>query len=304
MKHYIDLFDDALYQVSAIGSEDVPTEQLKNTIRLQVLISLLFRNQIIVPEQWALSSATFLQVANEVIDGYQRKIVLRDRASPEKALIKPPIVVSFRQRDVSAPSAFSLAMAERLDIGSRLMFSSVTGDSGNDRYQVSRRVLRDLFVDKTDAFEPSQFDCRFEDRVADVIQDDNMACNIRGLCAYLAMYSDPDFKLGQRSAIEFHDIAQYTSNMSEHASTVRTVCNIDEILLNSDDSRVGEFKEMFDRAERDKIPISSFMDMWEIAKDYPKPTFDLITRMGAILSASLDSGCDARGFQFNVLWRL
>jgi hypothetical protein len=280
MKHYIDLFDDALYNADCIDVFDADREKLKNTIRLQVLITLLFRNQIIVPEQWALSSATFLQVANEVIDGYRYKINLTNRASPEKALIKPPIVVSFRKRDVAANSAFSLAMIDRLENESRLMFSALTKDTSNGKSQTARERLRRIFVDKTHTVNPAEFGMQLEQRVTDVIENDNTATNICGLARYLAEYTDPDPEFSAWSATEYHNAANYESDMAMHASTVRHVCAKDSVLHSYDDERISHFAEMFERAQRDGIAISSFMEMWPLAQGYPEATSDLITRIG------------------------
>lgn len=274
---YIDLFDDAIYDINDYSSENVKNEHIKNTIRLQILLALLFKNRIVVPEQWALSSAIFLDIADEVIEGYKRKITVQQGKSKRHILPKPPFIISFRNRKYSGSDYFSESIIERLDGSRRLMTSAVTADPSSEKYQSARSNLRNLFVAQSEMSKDKRFDNQFEGRLADLIQDDHMAVSYCKLARYIDEFNDPE---SERSSTAFHSVSSYERAMGLHASNVKDACFNDPILMRYNDGRIAEFKDMFLRAKADKIPISSFMDMWKIAENYSPGAYQLITRMG------------------------
>ena len=66
-RYYFDLLDDGLYRLDADISKQGNPQQLIQVLRFQFLLCALFHRTVIVPEQWLISSATFREVAFEVI---------------------------------------------------------------------------------------------------------------------------------------------------------------------------------------------------------------------------------------------
>ncbi len=269
---YIDLFDDELYQHNTIANAPANSELL-NTIRLQVMLAILFNRKLVVPEQWALSSASFLEIADEVIEGYSREITLREkRGKISKRVITPPIVVSYFDRPNATNDHYASALIERIDTHRRLKFCGSVSDPHSESYNNKRQALKDLFgheINIADA--QKRYSDQFTDNLLTIIDDDQTAIRLSNLTRYLVK--------NKQANIHF-DSTVYHQTLAKYAANVKKVCFEDEMLSVYHDPRIEEFRSFFLRAEKEKIPLGEISKLWSMSENFTRSSYSLITKMG------------------------
>lgn len=273
MFQYIDIFDDALYEPSLYVSTPTDYEDLHHTIRLQILVTLLFGNQVIVPEQWAVSSLPFLRISNEVIKAYTPDIEIKiDSGPPIPDLVDPPIVISFWDRGTPQKDQLALAMYSRLSSGRRLGLTSSLREVKDGETTSQRKNLTTIFRDLAEnRNRPAKDDRRITRLIRDELDNSAAAVYIRELSAYLDKYPD---------AVKWHDPGGYGEALSRQVESVSHVCFNDGALIEQGGLLIKEFQEFFIESRKLDIKPDEISKMWEIARRYSDESYYLITKMG------------------------
>lgn len=157
-KHYIDIFDDGLYENDADLDGPISQEAMQ-LIRIQSLWAILFDGQVIVPEQWAISSPAFFDLAAEVGNAFET--YLRDSETSDieraRAVAAPPLVIGLSPMVANYQSALidrlttvdrPIQGLQRLNINKyedaasiRMSMAKAIGDwrtAGDPKYQAAR----------------------------------------------------------------------------------------------------------------------------------------------------------------------
>ncbi len=270
---YIDLFDDDLYDPEEYIKNNSSYSELVNTIRLQVLISILFNKQIVVPEQWATSSSSFMHVADEVIRGYQNEVSLRvSRSEIKRKRIPPPFVIAFHKQNEFNQDFYANSIISRIDSGSRIRICSSTHDKNSNSYSISRERLRNIYVEQDNIHDlESKYGDKFVDELARCIGCDETAIRMQTLAKYLLNSRNTFFEFFPSNYRQ--DLASYTGN-------VKRVCFEDQVVASYNDERIEEFKEFFLKAAEKNIGLSQLNQLWEESKSFSEKSFNLITKMG------------------------
>ena len=106
MSIYLDLFDDAIYEPKSLYRNDGYFSYELNLLRMHIFLWLLFGKKIIVPEQWAVSSASFQIVIGELLMGKRNAEEFTGRVYPN------PIKILTIDRGVNAEDALAGAFVD------------------------------------------------------------------------------------------------------------------------------------------------------------------------------------------------
>jgi hypothetical protein len=139
---YIDLFDDGIPLRNPLHGVEGFEGSLLDVVRFQVLLCVLLKRSIVVPETWAVSSPLFLTVAREVLNAWRMQWWKTDgQGKSSLQLARAPIVLHFLpvNHAESPVQAYLNSLQWRLSTGRRLMFSAAlaaTPTPGGDAARV------------------------------------------------------------------------------------------------------------------------------------------------------------------------
>ena len=251
---YIDLFDDELYSLAQIEAEAGSSERLlylENSIRLQILLSIMRGNQIVLPEQWASSSAVCLKVISEVAQGYMdfrrnhgRK-VFRDS--------EPFLLVRNPKHESEVDNVYVSVLINRLKNDSRLCLSSKVYDVNQQECYDNRQKLLLFFTDQK-----SHEMLSASKDLGDILSDD-LADHILTVADY--------FNEFPKCVLSYNEKGYY-GGIASRLTNVRAKC-VPEV----EGLEIFE-KELFDELqyffttakEEHGIKIYQLMDLWEHSK--------------------------------------
>jgi hypothetical protein len=271
MSLYIDLFDDDLYEPIDINTQNNKYTDHLNAIRMQVLLAILFRRQIVIPEQWAVSSATFLKVAAEVVESYEQM----DKNAKTKNRFRPviPFVIAYQPRELpNICDNYAIAVIDRLSTNRRIQHSYTISQSIINKDYSTRSNLQGLFTDLRDhkngidGYGPD-----FVDKLIPIINDEEMAYNISTFGNYLIR--------NRKYASAVYDPIAYSQQMGKLAGLVKKTCFEDLVIEDNKDYRIPEIQAFFIEAEKRSIGIQEIMKMWDVAENY-KSSYNIITNLG------------------------
>lgn len=272
--YYLDLFDDDLYQSPILSGQDDPrlVDQL-NTIRYQVLLAILFEKIIVVPEQWAISSATFLKVAGEVLHGYEGCSALLEPGSygVSQKKVPPPFAITFIDRQIDRNVAFLAAFNYRLENNRRIRIARTLDTTAQHGENSRRNKLLRYFsqIINNDGGKIIRQD-QFIAELAQHIDDYECAKNLNQLYQYVsntpaALYKYPNERYRQAMAANVMDVERVF--LSDY--------------FNSDTSdEVLEFKEFWRRVNERAVPKDQIMEMQTLVEGFHGSSMALIKRMG------------------------
>lgn len=257
---YLDLFDDGLYDIVAVEGSRLEDTAHFNLLRLQALCAILFRRTMVVPEQWAVSSATFLKLAAEVLKNYERTQHRRESRTDEKFVIAPfPFELRcFRRNGIDPRHAYLVALAERAAKGHRIQLGSelaTNADGGRARRAKIEGVCRT-------AFEGGGFDNSSQNRLVDSLCEcltEEVAQWI-GLLAKRVYDSNPDdttFLSGD-----------YSELLGKYVGLVQHTLASDAALRELSAKSTEQFLDFFKQAHARRVDLSRLTQLWEIAKQY------------------------------------
>lgn len=190
---YLDLFDDGLYEGMCLRQASDLNTSILNTLRFQILLALLFKRTIVVPECWLASSATFHVILGEIAPAYTGVVKSWSAASGTLVKkIKPPFVFAFSQSDeMPLIQAYAADIVRRIREDRRLMFSSalMAEDIG------LRRRVRDQLVARLETVfsgrdvSSDSVATAFAESIASALDEDeaeSVRTRISGLISYLS----------------------------------------------------------------------------------------------------------------------
>lgn len=246
---YIDLFDDGLCDWSSGPGSNFET--LKNHLRLVVFTSILFERRIVVPEQWAVSSAACIDVLGEVAAGYR----LHARGCEDKAEAKAPLPFEFvcfpRSQTFAAAGeprrALAAALFERAGSGRRLRTSAAV-DTETNRPVERREALTALMGEALESRVGEAFHDGFEDRLGEILDDPGRAARLASLLRHNE----------QTGIVTRVDYDSYGALLRRHYDAVRH--GFERIEFAKDDD-LRAYREFFEIVERDGIPGHEYARM-------------------------------------------
>lgn len=267
---YLDLFDDGLYPVEAVN--DLEASGPVNTLRLQVLLAILFRRPLLVPEQWAISSATFMKVAYEVLHHWTPVLESRvSRTDTAQRLIPFPFkVLFFRTREEkSGFRVYSQAFVERATKGHRIQ---VTPRLANELDAELREELRAAFLSLPENPAQEAIDAKLRSALFRTLGDEQAAVWISSLARHLSIDD------GERYG--FFDGQTYRQELSRQVNVVFDHVQRSPLLQDSGEQRIEDFRAFIGEARARRMNFSDLTQLWTIARTYDKPSAVLIAAAG------------------------
>lgn len=239
---YIDLFDDALYRWPSEAESNYAS--LKNHLRVLVFTNLLLGRPIIVPEQWAVSSAACIDVLAEVAAGYCHYQAGR-LANRTSAALPIHFACFDRTSEVvgQVRSGFELpaALLERTLVGRRLRLSErIDAGAGRDD-------LRALIAACVEEDRPDPFGVNFQLRLEDILYDGARAGGLSALFGYARQGATVRRAVG----------GSYANHLATYFNSVRSV-------VARPDSEVGDpapYLDLFDRVDKAGVPHHEYVRM-------------------------------------------
>lgn len=261
--YYIDLFDDGLYPLEATAnSHDLEKNAHINLLRLHVLLAILFERTIVVPEQWATSSASFLYVAHEVLENYKDEARAKDDEHESTRFIRFPFCVYFIKRKTERyhPGIIYLAaLAERAAQGRRVQLSpKLVGSQEGDE---PRRQFREACGTAVAA---SHFDDstihRLRGQLQRALGDGACAAWISTLSQRLYQWQDEAVIIDFETSFAERYRDELEVQTRAIAATLLGPGGNEQVLA---DPRIQEFRQFLVDAKRDNIELHSIMDLWQ-----------------------------------------
>ena len=271
--HYIDLFDDALYDVFQFDHDLGVFKDHFNAIRYQLFLAILFNKTIVVPEQWAVSSAMFMQIVGEMLDGLEGRettMVPAKQPSLDYCTANPPLLISYQNRGVDRSLAYLHAFIERLDSHRRIQLSSLLVVPENDRPVPQRTQLSGYFKEIVNANRGVvQNWLTFQLELEAIFESPRMARNVRNLFRYLSTFPANQV---------CYDENKYRTRLAHNVIDVKNAVNADA--LSQLGPEMEAFREFFKRVLRDNIPFDQIMVMQDTLSGYSDESRALIQKIG------------------------
>lgn len=245
---YIDLFDDALYRWPSEVESNYAS--LKNHLRVLVFTNLILGRAVLVPEQWAVSSAACIDVLAEVAAGYRRYQAGR-LANRTSAALPIRFACFDRSSEVvgQVRTGFELptALLERAIVGRRLRLSErIDAGAGRD-------ALRTLMTACVQDDRPDPFGVDFQLRLEDILYDGARAGGLAALFGYAR----------QGATVRQAAGGSYAGHLAAYFNSVRTVVAQPEVGV----SDPAPYLDLFDRVDKAGVPHHEYVRMLPVIAD-------------------------------------
>ncbi len=278
---YIDLFDDGIPKSNLLVkniSRSSTEKQLLDAARFQILISILFERQIVVPESWAISSPTFLRLFSEIKQSYPDRVNKIDSAGIVTKAPMFPFVFSFFSTNHSSPlKAYLSAFINRLENGKRVQCLT---DLRHDSRTIDQKArlsivnyLKDVSntLNSSGVIESHKFSNGLWDSIykglegsPNTYEESSVAFAITNIVDYLGSHR----ALLETQYWEASNALDHTKTVQENVLRVYKALHshpkMDEIYP----SQTHAFREFFEESKRKDIIFSDIMGMWDILKNY------------------------------------
>lgn len=250
---YLDLFDDNLYEFTAEGPRQ--PEDLHAVLSVQVLLSILFRRRIAVPEQWLCSSRAFVLLAKDVIRAWHGA----NGFAQQRGHGAPPFPFSFSYfpRDVSGTEFLAAqAIRERVLRQRPLRLAQALSlETPEERRMPARQGLQDALTEAlSDSF--PNFGGAFVDKVERATGDSTIAEALGSILGRIASARPPQ---------TIRSLDNYNKELSAAVRSVRNALRM-EALRELEDPRTDGFIKFFNEVRDRKIPLHDITGMWGVTR--------------------------------------
>lgn len=264
---YLDLFDDNLYEFTTEGPRQ--PEDLHAVLSVQVLLSILFRRSIAVPEQWLCSSRAFVLLAKDVIRAWRGANDLaqqRGRSAPPF-----PFAFSYFPRDVSGTEFLAAhAIRERVLRQRPLRLAQALSLETPEEQRIpARQSLQDALTEAMSESFPN-FGGTFVDKVGRATGDSTIAEALGSILGHIA---------SARPLQAIRSLDDYNKELSAAVRSVRNALRM-EALRELGDPRTDGFVKFFDEVRDRRIPLHDITGMWAITRNYDPALRNTVTLMG------------------------
>lgn len=265
---YLDLFDDNLYALTPQAGE-TGSRDLHAVLSVQLLLSILFRRAVAVPEQWLCSSRVFIFLANDVLRAWR----LAHSRAVKYGEVPPPFPFDFSyfsHNDQDPKRLAAMAIRERIERQRPLRLThSLSWEAPEDYRQPARQGLYDALSDSLSTTVPT-FDDRFVNKVSDAIGDAVLA---DALGSVLRNIVDGQPHQTVRS------LGLYNSELRSAVRSVHNALRMNA-LRDLEDDRTAGFVAFFEEVRDRRIPLHNITGMWDLTKAYDASLRNTITLMG------------------------
>lgn len=248
MQLYFDLFDDELYPLRLYEAGDLQAvervDYLENIIRLQMLLAILGGKSIVIPEQWGVSSATFLKLASEVASGYM--VFANRHEDNNKVRLKPPFRLAYYTNEVEVKS-YADVFSRRLDSESRIRCSLRLDD----------RDIRDSFSYYLKNIDYEVSFGVIKQEVNGFVKDVDLAGYIAKLIIYFKRYA------GRMSSYSLDD---YIETNRDTLERVKEFCRVSDASGDVERDLHSATYCFLNEASKKKN-IGRLMELWDMLKD-------------------------------------
>lgn len=262
-RYYFDLLDDGLYRLDADISKQGNPQQLIQVLRFQFLLCALFHRTVIVPEQWLISSATFREVAFEVIRHWTPFVDRRTGYGEQsQRRVEPPIAFSFYDRGKTASpfDHYLHAFVERLESGRRVQQAVSLDLASATTAGRIRAELKTLLTDQMEAGRSEAFQDDFLDGLVPLIGE-QPAIRLATVSRYVG-------RLARRHALPLDQTA-YHRQLRHCLQRLKDIVRDPPFYAQLEQhtggtDRLRLLRELFDTAERDKVQLHELTDLWRL----------------------------------------
>jgi len=273
---YFDLFDDELWEVSKGRREK--EGPLLDTIRFKIVLALVSGKTLVVPEQWAISSPSFISIAAELLEPF-----FEDRKAGKMPRL--PFIIGFgdfRDHDPKS-NPYRSALVDRLrDARRRLKFSDAVDVDQTEDAGPLRAKIASVIADA------DPYDSSLSERLNDLIQNRASVAGIVQLLRYCEIpgtsktYQDAQYQ-GNLGA-HLLRVKQFVLHDTEWTLEAREKDDPDNIVpvSDSDFSVISEFKDFFNSPEAENNPGAYVMLMQRARERYSVEGATFIEIMGRV----------------------
>ncbi|GMV32030.1 MAG: hypothetical protein AMXMBFR59_41550 [Rhodanobacteraceae bacterium] len=264
---YLDLFDDNLYEFTPDGPRQ--PEDLHAVLSVQVLLSILFRRRIAVPEQWLCSSRAFVLLARSVIQAWHDANGLALQRG--RTALPFPFAFSYFPRDARGTEFLAAqAIRERLLRQRPLRLAQALSlETPEEQRLPARQSLQDALSDALSDNIPN-FGGTFVDKVGRATGDPIIAEALGSILGHIA---------SARPLQTVRSLDNYNQELSAAVRSVRNALRM-EALRELGDPRTDGFIEFFNEVRDRKIPLHDITGMWGVTRNYDPSLRNTVTLMG------------------------
>lgn len=268
-KHYIDIFDDGLYENDPM-LERSTSHEATQLIRIQALWAILFDGQVVVPEQWAISSPAFFDLAAEVggaFNAYLQSLQTTD-LERARAVAAPPVMIGLSPSVGDYRSALigRLTAVDRPIQGLQRLNVAKHEDAASARIAIAK-LIGEWQSDRESAYEATQFSAE----LSSLLGSEKLGMRLAATIRYSSRIRSSVFQM-----------APYEPAFASELEKLRSFVFSDRPLNRVFENDIALLREVFLHLERDRISLLDPPGVIRLLERYSEAQRNRVLHLGRL----------------------